>query len=76
MQKPYSVSRLRANLYRVLDRVLKTGTPVEVDRGGRRLKIVPADPPSRLEHLMPHPEYLNGDPESLVHLDWSADWRR
>lgn len=75
MSKPYSVSRLRANLYRLLDRVLKTGVPVEVERGGRRLQIVPVENGSRLDNLKPQPQYLNADPESLVHLDWSAEWR-
>ena len=75
MSKPYSVSRLRANLYRLLDRVLKTGVPVEVEREGRRLKIVPVEDGSRLDHLKPRPGYLKEDPEWFVHLDWSAEWR-
>lgn len=75
MSKPYSVARLRANLYRLLDRVLETGVPLEVERKGRRLRIVPVDGGGRLERLRPRPEYLNADPESLVHLDWSDEWR-
>lgn len=75
MADSYSVSRLRANLYRLLDRVLATGVPLEVERKGRRLKIVRAEPGGRFEHLRPRPDYLNADPESLVHLDWSAEWR-
>ncbi len=75
MTKPYSVSRLRANLYRVLDRVLETGVPVEVERKGRRLRIVPTEAEGRLANLSPHPDYLRSDPESLVHMDWSGEWR-
>lgn len=75
MTKPFSVSRLRANLYRVLDRVLETGTPVEVERNGQRLRIVPVEPPGRLAKLSAHPEYVRVDPESLVHIDWSGEWR-
>lgn len=76
MNKPYSVSRLRANLYRLLDRVLETGVPVEVERKGRRLRILPVDNGGgRLANLRRNPEYLNADPESLVHLDWSGEWR-
>ena len=75
MSKPYSVSRLRANLYRLLDRVLDTGVPLEVERKGRRLRILPADSGGRLGNLRPHPEYLAADPDSLVHLDWSEEWR-
>lgn len=75
MAKPYSVSRLRANLYKLLDRVLETGVPVEVERRGRRLRIVPGEPEGRLVNLSPHPDYLRCDPEDLVHLDWSGEWR-
>jgi len=75
MTKPFSVSRLRANLYKVLDRVLETGTPIEVERNGQRLRIVPVEPPVRLAKLAAHPEYLRSDPEGLVHVDWSGEWR-
>jgi len=43
MPDPISVTRLRQDLYRLLDAVLETGQPLEVQRGGRRLLIVPAD---------------------------------
>jgi len=75
MAKPYSVSRLRADLYNVLDRVLETGVPVEVERKGRRLRIVPVEQGERLASLTLHPDYLRGDPEAIVHLDWSDEWR-
>ncbi len=73
--KPYSVSRLRANLYRVIDQVLETGEPVEIERNGQRLRIVPAESAGRFAALKPHPDYLRGDPESLVHMDWSGEWK-
>lgn len=75
MQPPYSVSRLRANLYRVLDRVLESGVPAEVERRGQRLKIVSEDGRDPLANLSPHPEYITADAESLVHVDWSGEWR-
>jgi len=71
----YSVSRLRADIYRLLDRVLETGVPLELERKGRRLRIVPVHGGSRLDNLKPRAEYLNADPESLVHMDWSDEWR-
>lgn len=72
--KDLSPSRLRANLYRILDQVLATGRPVHGVRRGRLLRITP-EGQGRLHLLRPHPEYLDGDPEEPVHLDWSDRWR-
>jgi hypothetical protein len=71
---PLSASRLRADVYRILDEVLRTGQPADVERNGRLLRIVPVDLPSRLADLVPHPHAVTGDPAELVHLDWSAEW--
>ena len=71
----YSVSALRADLYRLLDRVLETGVPLEVERNGQTLRISPVPTGRRLDRLKPHPGAITGDPEDLVHLDWSDQWR-
>ena len=73
MHESMTPSQLRANLYRVLDQVLDSGQSVEIERKGRQLRIV-ADR-RRCDLLKPHPGYIKGDPEALVHLDWSAEWR-
>lgn len=69
-----TASQLRSNIYRLLDQVAATGTPLHVERKGRRLQIACADAPSRLSGLVRH-ECITGDPEALVHSDWSAEWR-
>jgi len=69
-----SASRLRQDIYRILDGILATGEPVEIERKGRRLKIIPADRPGRLERI-PKRDYLKGDPGEIVEIDWSAEWR-
>lgn len=75
MTRTYSISALRANLYRLLDRVLETGEPLEIERKGARLRIATLEGGDRLARLRPHPGYLPGDPEDIVHLDWSGEWR-
>jgi antitoxin (DNA-binding transcriptional repressor) of toxin-antitoxin stability system len=68
-----SATKLRTNLYAILDEVLETGKPVEIIRKGRRLKIVPDQPVRKTDGLVPHPGVLD-DPEAIVHLDWSGLW--
>lgn len=40
---PYSATRLRQNLYAILDSVLENGQPVEIERKGHILRIVPEE---------------------------------
>ena len=70
-----TASRLRADVYRVLDCVLETGVPAVVQRRGRTLRIVAGKPAGRLDRLVARPEFIKGDPEDLVRLDWSHEWR-
>jgi hypothetical protein len=70
-----TASRLRMDVYGVLDRVLETGVPAEIERRGRLLRIVPAETVKRLKRLSSRPNFIKGNPEDLVHLDWSHEWR-
>jgi hypothetical protein len=72
---PVTASKLRENIYRILDQVLETGVPVEIERHGKILKIVPAEIPQKLENLIGRRDFVQGDPEDIVHLDWSNAWR-
>ena len=69
-----TASELRANIFRLLDGVLKTGLPLEIVRKGKKLRIVPVDPPPKLGRLVPREEFIRGDPADLVHLDWTDEW--
>lgn len=70
-----TASKLRQDIYRILDRVLETGEPVEIERRGRILRIVPEPKPDKLAGLVRRDGYLRCEPEELVHLDWSDEWR-
>lgn len=67
-------SALRKDIYHILNQILETGAPVEIEWRGKILKILLAEPRSKLAGLKPRP-YLLCDPEELVHLDWSGEWR-
>ncbi len=68
-------TRLRAGLYKVLDRILATGEPVEIERKGKTLRIVPGTPTSKLDRLVERPDYIVGSPDDLVEVDWSHEWK-
>jgi hypothetical protein len=70
-----TASKLRENIYRILDHALETGEVIEIERNGRRLRIVPDEPRKRIDTLVERPEVVVGDCEDFVHMDWSAEWR-
>lgn len=69
-----TASKLRQDIYRLLDQVLETGVPLEIERKGRTLRIVADAPPSKLSNLKRR-DCIIGDPEDLVEMDWSDTWR-
>lgn len=69
-----TASKLRQDIYRLLDQVLETGEPVIVERNGRRLRIIADEAPSRLGTLVRRPDVVIGDSADLVKLDWSDEW--
>jgi antitoxin (DNA-binding transcriptional repressor) of toxin-antitoxin stability system len=71
---PITPTDLRSNIFRVLDRVLETGEPVEVLRRGRILRIIPDTQKANLDSLPERKGYLLVDPDEIIHLDWSNEW--
>ena len=68
-----TASKLRENVYGILDQVLETGTPVEVVRKGRVLKIVPETPAPKLARLKRRKAY-KGDVDEILTIDWLKEW--
>ncbi len=63
-----SAAKLKQNLYQILDSVLNDRIPVEIERNGHILKIVPGEPTSKLMNLEPH-DTIVGDPESIINIE-------
>lgn len=70
-----TASALRANIYKLLDRVIESGTPIVIERKGKELKISPVEPPAKLSRLVARPDFLTVDPDALIHVDWSHEWK-
>jgi hypothetical protein len=68
-------TKLRQNVYAILDEVLEKGTPVEVVRKGKVLKIVAEEKQSKLDRVKPVPDIWIGDPDDIFKIDWMKEWR-
>ena len=68
-----TASKLRENVYQILDEALETGVPVEVIRKGKVLKIVPDKPVSKLDRLKKRKVFV-GNVEDIIGMDWSKEW--
>ena len=68
--KTVTPTQLRANIYNLLDEVLKTGLPLEIKKGDKKLRIVPVDEIDKLKNLIARPDVIQGDPDELVEIDW------
>jgi hypothetical protein len=68
---PITASKLRANVYRILDEVIETGKPVEVVRKGAILAIVPPKRVSKLANLKKRPGLFAGDVEDIIGRDFA-----
>lgn len=71
-----SLTKLRANLYKIVDQVIATGIPIEIERKGVIIKLVTVKKRSKLSNLRKHPGTLIGDPEKIVYIDWSNEWNK
>ena len=68
-----TASKLRENVYRILDEAIETGLPVEVIRKGVVLRIVAQKPASKLARLKKRSGFV-GDPDDIIGMDWSKEW--
>jgi len=70
-----TATQLRKDVYRLLDQVVTSGEVIEVTRKGKLVRIEPVGGGYKLESLKAHPSSICGDPDALVHTDWSDGWQ-
>ena len=68
-----TTSKLRENIYKILDDAIESGTPVEVIRKGRVVRIVPEKRASRLSRLKKRNAF-KGNPDDINNMDSSNEW--
>ena len=68
-----TASKLRENIYQILDEVIATGTPVTISRKGQTLQIIPEKRVSKLSRLKKRSGFV-GDPDDIIRMDWLKEW--
>lgn len=71
--KTVTPTELRSNIYNLLDEVLESGIPLEINKGGRKLRIVPVEMPDKLQNLVSRPAVIKGNPDDLVDISWEKE---
>jgi hypothetical protein len=71
----HNIKATEKNIYKILNQVLETGDPATVVLKGKQLLISPSQAICKLDLLEEHPNFIIGDPEELVHMDWSSEWK-
>ncbi len=71
--KTITPTELRSNIYNLLDEVLRTGIPIEINKGNRKLRIVPVRKTDKLQNLISRPNVIKGDPNDLVDISWEKE---
>lgn len=73
MKAKFTASKLRENVYRILDKVIETGVPIEIERKGVTLKLSSEKKYSRISKIKKR-DWIVGKSEDLLNLDWSDTW--
>lgn len=73
-----SATALRADIYRVIEGVINSGVPVEIELRGRKVRIVPAEQRDKLANLVKRSGVIAGDPGRIGQARTfdEAKWRK
>ena len=70
-----TASKLRQEVYKILDEVIRTGKPAEIERNGSILQIVTVSKNySKLSKLKKR-KLSNEDSNNFEHIDWTQEWQ-
>ncbi|BAY86144.1 hypothetical protein NIES267_56500 [Calothrix parasitica NIES-267] len=71
--KKITLTELSNNIELLLDEVLETGIPIEINKNGKLLKIVPVEKNDKLKNLIFKPDVIQGNPDDLVNISWEQE---
>lgn len=67
-------TKFRQNIYKILDKSLKTGENIRIIRGGEVFTLMPPKK-NKLDNLKKR-KVIIGDPESIINIDWLQEWKQ
>ncbi len=73
--EPLSLTALRSQLFKIVDGIIDTGIPIEIERKGKRLKIILEGKKSKFSNLKKR-DCINGNPDELIDLkvsEWTEE---
>ncbi len=71
--KTVTATQLRNNIYKLLDEVLSTGIPLEIRKGDKKLRIIPAQKKDKFKNLISRPSAVKGNPDDLADISWEKE---
>ncbi|MBF2016337.1 MAG: type II toxin-antitoxin system Phd/YefM family antitoxin [Rivularia sp. T60_A2020_040] len=71
--KKMTLTELSNNIEHLLDEVLETGIPIEINQNGKLFKIVPVEKTDKLKNLIFKPDVIQGNPDDLVNICWEQE---
>ncbi len=71
--KTVSPTELRSNIFKLLDEVITSGVPIEINKGGKLLRIVPVEKVNKLANLSPKQDVIVGNPDDLADISWEKE---
>lgn len=71
--KSVTPTQLRQNLYNLLDEVINTGVPLEINRGGKCLRIMTVEKVDKLQNLVYRSDVIKGNADNIVDISWEGE---
>jgi len=75
MPQTISTKQFFSNIEQFLENIADKHEPLEIEYKGRTFVISVKPRSDKLSNLKHHPACVTGNPEDIVHIDWSGEWK-
>jgi hypothetical protein len=70
-----TASKLRQEIYKILDEIIRSGKPAEIERNGNLLRIVPVTVSYTKLSKLKKRKLSNENSDNFEHIDWTREWK-